>query len=577
MSQRISVHNKYIIIYIFACLLACFAFNQVIPSYGAYTIFMAVTGILGVLYYYFYERYMIKKEKTPSVMIPVILIGVFITQCLYVIEGEMINCGFHADMIQWIYTILLFMGIVCVGFILLRLYHKGKLNAEQMISVMIFMAFMFHLLYAQFTGIANPARQNDTIQFTNGGGHLGYIWHVWAYGTLPQTDPRTMWEFSQPPLYYLLSGYWIKVSTILGIPILKTSENIQFFSVLCVTVTTIYIDKIMVIMKLKPEKRLWGILLISCLPYVTYLSGAVNNDVLFVLLTVMAFYYAVKWYEQPKLSFLITDAVITGLLVMTKSSGALVAPAITGLFVMRLVKDRDKWRRRVAEYLLFGLISLPIGLWWNVRNMIRFDMPFLYVNEPSTDSVQYIPEYSVLERLFDVKNQLNHIYIELFNTSPNVDHNIIISTFKTLTFTHSTEMMSSDVSFFWGYILFLFTIVLVLFMMAFGILGLLKGNAEKHQKIAWLILLISYLAFYMYFNLSYPFVHTMHARYILPIFLIGIPWMLVGMEWLWNTKISSGPNLKKVVKVAFVVYAFSYFAVSQCYIQEILVQAGERL
>lgn len=567
--------QKDILLYFIASLLACFAFHQVIDSYGAYVIFMAVEGIVGVIGYYAYERIMLRKGSKPSGLVPIILIGVYAMQCIYVIAGEMINCYFTADMVQWIFTGILFVGIMVSLFGILRLQHKEKITPEQTVSAVIFVAFLFQLLYAQFTGAANISRQNDTIQFVAGGGHLGYIWHVWAYGTLPQVDPRTMWEFSQPPLYYLLSGYWCKISSLLGVNLLKVAENIQFLSVFCVTLTTIYVDKIMVRMKLSAQKRIWGVLLMSCIPYTTYLSGAVNNDVLLALLTVMSFYYALKWYEEPKLTTLLADAVLTGLLVMSKSSGALVAPAILVLWIMRFIKDKDMRLRRVGEYLLFGVISLPLGLWWNVRNMIRFDMPFLYVNEPSTDSVQYIPDYTLWERLFDVKNQLNHPCIDLFNTSPNVDHNIIISTVKTLVFTQSVEMMKTPVTRFWGMAALVMTILLLVVMIACGIVGLHKISVGKHFKLSWLVLCISYLAFYLHFNLQYPFVHTMHARYILPVIFLNIPWMICGMDFLWKNMKQRLPKSYKWIKGIFAAYAIGYFGVVQCFIMEIMIQAGE--
>ncbi len=570
-----SIPNKSIIWYFLGSLLACFAFHQVIDSYSTYVIVMAAEGILGVLFYYFYERYMIKKGSKPSAMVSIVMIGIFAMQCIYVIAGEMINCYFTGDMVQWIFTGILFAGNVLAFYLIFRLKRKDKITAEQTISAIIFMAFLFHLLYAQFTGAANLSRQNDTIQFVSGGGHLGYIWHVWAYGTLPQADPRSLWEFSQPPLYYLLSGYWCKISSLLGVNLLKVAENIQFLSVFCVTLITIYVDKIMVRMKITAQKRIWGVFLLSCIPYTTYLSGAVNNDVLLVLLTVMSFYYALKWYEEPKLFTLIVDAVITGLLVMSKSSGALIAPAILVLWIMRFIKDKGMRLRRVGEYLLFAVISLPLGLWWNVRNMVRFDMPFLYVNEPSTESVQYIPNYSIWERLFDVKNQLNHPYIELFNTSPNVDHNIIISTVKTLTFTQSVEVMATNITRFWGMAALIMTIILLLMLIVFGIVGLCKGKTAKHHKIAGLVLTVSYLVFYLYFNVQYPFVHTMHARYILPIIYLNIPWMLCGMEWLWEKLKQRMAKLSKWIKGIFAGYAIAYLGVVQCFIMEIMILAGE--
>lgn len=569
--------NKAIVFYFVASLLACFFFYQFINTYGAYTMFTAVFGILEVLAYYFYEKYMLKKGKKPSALVQMILISIFIMQILYVVVGEMIYCYFVSDKIQWVFSGILFTGIIIVGIITARRYMTGKLSPEQTIAFAIFMSFLFHLLYAQYTGITNLARQNDTITFTNGGGHLGYIWHVWAYGTLPQVDPRTMWEFSQPPLYYILCGYWVKISTLLGVPIMKAAENIQFFSVLCVTITTIYMDKIMIKLHLSANKRLWGVVCFSLLPYFTYLSGAVNNDVLLVLFTVMSFYYAIRWYQEPKLSLLIVNAAITGLLVMCKSSGALVAPAIETLFLMRFIKDKECRWKRILQYLLYGFISLPIGLWWNVRNVIRFDMPFLYVNEPSIDSVQYIPNYNIWERFFGMENQLNHLYIELFNTSPNVDYNIFVATLKTLVFTHSSEMMQTNLTYIFGVILFVFTAVLVLTMVLFGVIGIIKGKVELHQKVAWIVLLVSYILFYLKFNFDYPFVHTMHVRYLLPVVVIGIPWMILGMNCIWNQYFENKEKAGKILKRILGVWVIAYYGVLQCFIFQLLIQAGEYL
>lgn len=570
---KLSFHNKWLMFYLIAGFASCFLFNQVISAYSTYTIFIAVVGIVAMVFYYFYERYMLKKERKPSMVVLSMIIGFLAMQCMYVIIGEMILCQFVDNKVQWFFSIICFALVIGIAVALYRMYRKEKINSEQLIGIVIFISFLWNLIYAHFTGVSNLSRQNDTIAFFNGGGHLGYIWHVWAYGNLPQVDPRSMWEFSQPPLYYLLCGYWVKISSLFGISSIRAAENIQMLSVFMVTATTIYTDKIMLRMRISIKKRLCGVLLLSAIPYMTYLSGAVNNDVLFVLLMVMVFYYVLRWYEEPKLYLLIITAVLTGLLVMTKSSGALVAPAILGLFIIRLIKIKEKRIRQILEYLLFGVISLPLGLWWNIRNMIRFDMPFLYVNEPSTESMQYIPDYSLWERIFDVKNQLNHLYTELSNANPNVDHNIIISTVKTLTFSQSYEMMSTDVTFFWGLLLFIFTTALVITMILFGVYGFLKGEVKTYYKITWFIFVVAYLIFYLRFNIQFPFVHTMHARYIMPIFILGIPWMMIGLEQV-QKKISN-ITLKKVSKRVAIGCVVCYLGILQCYIIQILIQAAD--
>ena len=568
--KKALLRNQEIIFYIIMCFLSCFAFRQYISSFSGYMIFTAVTGVVALLGYYLYEKYTIRRNVKKSPLVAIVLFDIFIMQCLYVIAGEMIYCGFKSDAVQWIFSLLIFMIPICSAVYLYRMWKKQLVTVEELISVTIFISFLFRLIYVQFTDINILSRQNDTIAFTNGGGHLGYLWHIWANGTLPNVDPRSLWEFSQPPLYYILCGYWIKISTWLGVPNLEASENLQMFSLLCVTLTSVYLDKILIKMDIKPLYRLWGQLAFLCLPHFTYLSGAANNDVLFVLLTVMVFYYVICWYEKKKVWLLMVSAVLTGLLVMTKLSGGLIAPAILALFILRFVKDKGERGKRIVEYLLFGAVSLPIGLWWNVRNAVRFQMPFFYTNEPDIGSVQYIPDYSIWQRLFDLENQLNHLYIELFNTSPNVDHNIIISTMKTMVFTHSVEYLLTPVTKFWGVVLFWSVVVGVVIAIICGMVGMFKSSQKMYLKVVWIVYLLTNIIFYLYYNVEYPFVHTMHVRYILPVFVIGVPWVVEGGKYLLN-KIP-GAKTKKVCCGVGIGYVLVVFAVLQAYIIEILIQ-----
>lgn len=568
--KKALLRNQEIIFYITMCFLSCFAFRQYISSFSGYMIYTAVIGVVSLLGYYLYEKYTIRRKIRKSPLVAIVLLGIFIMQCLYVIAGEMIYCGFKSDAVQWIFSLLIFMIPICSAVYLYRMWKKQLVTVEELIRVTIFIGFLFRLIYVQFTDINILSRQNDTIAFTNGGGHLGYLWHIWANGTLPNVDPRSLWEFSQPPLYYILCGYWIKISTWLGVPNLEASENLQMFSLLCVTLTSVYLDKILIKMDIKPLNRLWGQLAFLCLPYFTYLSGAANNDVLFVLLTVMVFYYMICWYEKKKVWLLMVSAVLTGLLVMTKLSGGLIAPAILALFILRFVKDKGERGKRIVEYLLFGAVSLPIGLWWNVRNAVRFQMPFFYTNEPDIGSVQYIPDYSIWQRLFDLDNQLNHLYIELFNTNPNVDHNIIISTMKTMVFTHSVEYLLTPVTKFWGVVLFWSMVVGVVIAIICGMVGMFKSSQKMYLKVVWIVYLLTNIIFYLYYNVEYPFVHTMHVRYILPVFVIGVPWGVEGGKYLLN-KIP-GAKTKKICCGVGIGYVLVVFAVLQAYIIEILIQ-----
>ena len=76
-------------------------------------------------------------------------------------------------------------------------------------------------------------------------------------------------------------------------------------------------------------------------------------------------------------------AVIYGLGVMTKVSVGVIALFTAVVFVIMLVKtvktDAKQWKMLMLRYIVFGLISLPLGLWYSVRNYRMFGQPLGYV------------------------------------------------------------------------------------------------------------------------------------------------------------------------------------------------------
>lgn len=578
MSERIvktsDYHWRLLGLIALACFISCFAFSQFMKSFSSYTIFLSTISIIVLVIYFIFENIQRRKGKTVSSFYLTVIWIVFATFVIYIVIGEMIYCNLKNNMLQWFFTGIIFVLIICM---LCGIWHnvvQQKLSKTEMIEILIIVGFLFRLLYVEFTDVTNLSRQNDAIMFTQGGGHLGYIWTIWNTGELPQSDPRELWEFYQPPFYYLVCGLWVKINSFFNVPIISIAENIQLVSLFCVTGTTIVVDKIIEKQQFSENSRIAMIIFLMIIPYFTYLSGAVNNDSMLLFLFVLSIYFALEWYREPSILRLILTALFTGLTVMSKLSGSLIAPAILFLFGLRLYKDKGKRWKRVIEYLLFGTISLPLGLWWNVRNMIRFNMPFVYFCEASRKSVQYIPSYTVFERFFDFKNQLNQIYIDFFNSSPNVDHNIFVSTIKTLTFTHSGEAGCTPVTMFWGTVVFIFTVLIVLVMVGFGSSYIFGKDTQRDVKVFYTIIIISQLAFYIYFNLRHPFVHNMHARYVLPAIVMGVA-MMVGGYNAFMKKIVIKDKLQKVVNHSLLISGFTMISVFITYIFEVLIITAE--
>ncbi|MBR3040949.1 MAG: glycosyltransferase family 39 protein [Lachnospiraceae bacterium] len=501
-----------------ACLGLGFVMNQYHLPIPIYTEIVAVLIIVLIIAYYFAVRKF--KEKTAFLTLVLINTGLFFA--LYIFFYEVIQVVFDYSLIWQFIIVLVSLAVVIFNVIAVQYHRKKKaINGNEIIMLISIFCFLFRTLYTLYNPITNISRQHDTIAFTSGGGHLGYIWHIWAYGKIPEADPRTLWEFYQPPLYYILCGYWVKLFTIFRVPLIEATENIQLFSLFCVTGTGIMLDAITQRLTKNNLCRCIVTLCFAICPLFTYLAGSVNNDALLLLLFTVSIYLLIEWYETDSISSFILLAVFTGLTVMTKISGTLIAVPILVLFVAKLINEKKS--KRIIDYLLFGVISLPLGLWWNARNTIKFGMPFVYFHEASRESVQFIPNYTVAERLFDLRNQLNHLYIEIFNSSENVDHNIIVSSLKTMIFESSADVNYSIVTIILGWVMMILSIsgaisalVMLIMLIINGKRNSFNYRINREQVIMLASIIISQVVFYLYFNFAHPFVHNMHIRYIMP-------------------------------------------------------------
>lgn len=506
---------------IFICLVFCVLLGVLMNQYKLST--SLYTGLLSIVFITFVTGYFfaLKLLNSHETFLRLLLINSLLFFIYYIFFYEIVLIfSEYSIFLQLVIVWFACMPVIANSIVIILYYKQGRLNGNEIIALLGIQSFMLYSMYALFNPISNVSRQHDTIAFTNGGGHLGYIWYVWAYGRIPSVDPRTLWEFYQPPLYYLICGYWVKLYTLLNVPIIQAAENIQLFSLFCVMGTLIVMDELIDMLTHNTLARFTARILFILCPLFNYLAGSVNNDSLLLFLSILSLYSIVVWYNNPSFVYIVVSAVLIGLTLMTKNSGALLAPGFLVFFVFKVVKDRKV--RYLVQYVIFSLISIPIGLWWNFRNVVRFRMPFVYFNPASTKSIQYIPDYTPFERLFGIHNQLNHPYVEISNTSENIDYNIWITTLKTMVFTCSTDVMLSAVTRILGTILLVLSIILAIGVLVLIFRCMVSKNICIEYKLSFFAVILAYVFFYIHFIFSEPFVHTMHARYIMPALVVGL-------------------------------------------------------
>ena len=137
-----------------------------------------------------------------------------------------------------------------------------------------------------------------------GSGHLGYIEYIAREKALPDFSPMSRWSFYNPPFFHTCAAVLLNFFHMLGIPASQANpqawELVQYLPCVSILLTVIGVYKILKFFDIKGVPLLLGVGLVSFHPALSYLSLALNNDAMSLMLTVWAVYFALLWYREPK-------------------------------------------------------------------------------------------------------------------------------------------------------------------------------------------------------------------------------------------------------------------------------------
>ena len=293
-----------------------------------------------------------------------------------------------------IVSIILVVGV----FYAVKQIKKLRINYKDIVLIIMILGILIRAMYIIYTPITE--RQHDVYSI-NDQGHLGYIYTIYQTGKLPDTNSI---QFYHPPLFHLIAAGWLKVNDVFNVSLDRSIEGIQIitaiFSSLIMLVAYRIVEKIEI-------KNIYKILIMAVMafhPTFIILAGSINNDVLMILLSFYIILYLIKWNDNPNIKNTSVLAVITGCAVMTKVSGAIMAVPIMYTFIRKIFEihktEKDKLLRLFGKILLFGVISLPLGLWHPIRNLVLFSQPIGGVLLPA-DGL-YVGQYSLFERFLTI-------------------------------------------------------------------------------------------------------------------------------------------------------------------------------
>ena len=348
--------------------------------------------------------------------------------------------------------------------------------------------FVVQLGYISYTSYGT--RQHDLRSFYNyeNGGHLGYIGYIFNNNHLPIGSPKDFWCFYNPPLFYIVSAIFIKLQNFFGIELESCLENLQILSLFYIMTFNIFVYKILKEMN-------------------------IEKSIAFII----AIYYTIKWYKSDTLKDLVIIAFAISFAIMTKIDAALIAVAIGVTFIIKLGNNRKEVKKYIKYFSLFALISLPIGLWYPIKNLVLYDIPITYVQSVERDHEASTEKYSILDRFFSVESKDTFDNVNVTMVGEKMDYNIFVTTIKSFIVDEEIQYENNKILDICVHLIFFLSLLLPIIFILNVIYVISNYKKINNPWILFfmLIFLLEVLA-YLRFCFEFPFVFTMNFRYIVP-------------------------------------------------------------
>ena len=354
-------------------------------------------------------------------------------------------------------------------------------------------------------------------------GHFSYIQTIFIQNRLPSTN---QYQYYQPPLHHFISAMWLKVFSKLIRSYTTLIESLQFVPLIYSMLLLIVINKILKELKIKDKYKNLILVIMAFHPTFTILSGSINNDMLSILLIFCTLYELIKYKKSDMVNTIIL-AIVTGLAVMAKTSGAIVSLPIMYIFLLqfyRAIKKGDKRKiwQYIGMYCVFGIISLSLGLWYPVRNYILFKQPILYVMDPNNQKL-YVGDKSLLSRFLPFSKEIFIQYAD-----PYEHYNIPTFLIKSSLFGEWTWTTSYICKYIYVFALFANIAIIVFSIVA--IIREMTSNRKRDliYRNIFLILYFFNIISFISMNIKLPYGCSMDFRYIVPTIFIGI--YFIGLQ-----------------------------------------------
>jgi len=399
------------------------------------------------------------------------------------------------------------------------LWYKKQLTYERAVFLIMLAGVLLRIVYVLNTPVS--VRQHDVGDGTGDYRQLDYILHFVNQWALPNTYIS---QYYHPPLHHLISAVWVRLQMVFNIDIERGIESIQYLTAFYSSCFMVVAHRIFIRLKLKKQFLLAATALIALHPTMIILSGSINNDMLAVLFYASALLWMMKWLVEQNIKNTVYLALCVGLGMMAKIGNATLAFVIAPFFLAKLAEEKG-WLPTVklaAKLLLFGLISIPAGMWHAVRNLRAFGQPFGYVLMQEVGGWLYRGDIPLVSRIFSfpLSQLLSGPYV-----SVRSDYNLPVYTIKCSLFGEWAYAPPLDIL---ASILVALNIIIILMSLAAMIYMMIAESRQERRMLCWCwsVQIVSFVLFYI----QNPFTCAMDFRYIVPTLICGAGFICLASQ-----------------------------------------------
>lgn len=483
---------------------------------------------------------------------PIAILGIVSLICAFIFDTN-VNPDFNVFLL----AIIAFSVIAAVA---MYLFFEKKLTPERAVILILCAGFVLRLCYVLYTnmnffdGVTYKERQHDFYNFEKGVGHAGYINHFFENGLkLPEMDPRLKTQFYHPPLHHMISAVWMQFLSVLGFSFERCVASLQYLTLFYSSCCMVLSYKVFRELKLRKAGLVIAFSLIAFHPTFIILAGSANNDILSITFIVAALYNTIAWYKNPTTKRIVYLALSIALGMLTKLSVSLIAPPIAVVFLIKLYEERKQLTQYIKQYTIFGLVCVPLGLSYVIRNALKYDVPLTYVQRLSNESDQYLGNYSVFQRLFDLTSDkpFSNPFLARVHSGDNYfEYNPFIALIKTSLFgeyNYANNAENPTTIQFLASLLLYVNIIIAIASLVLVVVMLVKKNNSLNLAHKTLLGGVYFLTLISFVKFAFDFPHncSQDFRYAVVTLIVGAVAIGLFTEKLQAQKINATKSLQK--------------------------------